>query len=241
MKALPLKKLENLCKVDLIQQAGYQIEIEEFSTLFDDQDLYTLTAKREGVRFCLEQLLSVSEFDDGIEELYSVMAEQGDLRKDNEWYIDYARENWNKLSKVGEPVLTKVEANIPFKWHLSISGLEYLGITIVGVLSKALASLEQKFIEDQTPVVINNDTPINITWDKDTSIYINEDKHKLKVEGVDLILPRANKLLEIAEEDGKMILHVNGSPIPNLESCWLTPSEDGSLEVNITYVIKPKG
>lgn len=50
-----------------------------------------------------------------------------------------------------------------------------------------------------------------------------------------------DELLHIVEENGKMVLHLNGAPIPNLESCWITPRENGALEVEITYTIEPKG
>lgn len=200
MKALPLKKLENFCRVDLMQQEGYRIETQEFLVPPSESSLYTLTAKKNRIQFDLGRPLFLSELDKGVKELYDIMTQQGILKKHNDWYGKLVEELWGELSKVGCPLLTQTGAGLPLKWRLEFAGVEYLGATILEVLNKAMAHLNPSLMRSPT-----------------------------------------DELLHIVEENGKMVLHLNGAPIPNLESCWITPRENGALEVEITYTIEPKG
>lgn len=196
-----IEQLRHLCRVDLMQQAGYRIETQEFLVPSSESSLYTLTAKKNRIQFELGRPLLLSELDKGVEELYDIMTQQGALKKHNDWYGKLVEELWGELSKVGCPLLTQTGAGLPLKWRLEFAGVEYLGETILEVLNKA-------------------------------KVHLNSSKVSSTTE---------NELLHIAEENGKMVLHLNGAPIPNLESCWITPQENGALQVEVTYTIEPKG
>lgn len=210
---IELEELRHLCRIDLIQQAGYHIKTQEFPASPPETTRYMLTSKKGGVQFDLGRPLRSSEMSEGVKELYDIMIEQGVLGKYNDWYSKqyskHVEELWRKLRRFGPLLLSQIEIRLFCKWRLElagVAGVEYLGVTILEVLAKAMAHLDPA---KTSPTTVENE---------------NE-----------------KESLSIVEKDGKMILHLNGAPIPNLESCWITPRENGALEVEITYTIEPKG
>lgn len=118
-----LEQLRHLCRVDLIQQAGYRIETQEFLASPPELTRYTLTARKNGIQFDLGRPLLPSEIGEGVKELYDIMTQQGALKQfNNDWYSTLVEELWTELNEVGRPLVSQTGAGLLLKWRLELAG-----------------------------------------------------------------------------------------------------------------------